>query len=186
MALGAGNVQVCTAAMIYGFKIVEEMISGLSNWMDEKGHTTARRHRRPRRAQRHRLAVSSTSTTSPRRRIDQDLCIKCGRCHIACEDTSHQAITNGQGRQAHFEVIDDECVGCNLCVNVCPVEDCITMEPLEAGMLDERTGKPVVAGLRQLDDAPEQPDGEGRRGITVPTGEKSRAAQATPRHSSVG
>jgi dihydropyrimidine dehydrogenase (NAD+) subunit PreA len=38
MALGAGNVQVCTAAMTYGFKIVEEMISGLSNWMDEKGH----------------------------------------------------------------------------------------------------------------------------------------------------
>jgi dihydropyrimidine dehydrogenase (NAD+) subunit PreA len=38
MALGATNVQVCTAAMTYGFKIVEEMISGLSNWMDEKGH----------------------------------------------------------------------------------------------------------------------------------------------------
>ena len=40
MALGAGNVQVCTAAMVYGFKIVEEMISGLSNWMDEKGYAT--------------------------------------------------------------------------------------------------------------------------------------------------
>ena len=40
MALGAGNVQVCTAVMTYGFKIVEEMISGLSKWMDEKGHAT--------------------------------------------------------------------------------------------------------------------------------------------------
>src|SRR5690606_26972285 len=42
MALGAGNVQVCTAAMVYGFKIVEEMISGLSNWMDERSeeHTS--------------------------------------------------------------------------------------------------------------------------------------------------
>ena len=57
MALGAGNVQVCTAAMTYGFKIVQEMIAGLSNWMDEKGHRIARRLRRPRRAQRHRLAV---------------------------------------------------------------------------------------------------------------------------------
>ena len=37
MALGAGNVQVCTAAMVYGFKIVEDMIDGLSNWMDEQG-----------------------------------------------------------------------------------------------------------------------------------------------------
>jgi len=40
MVLGCGNVQVCTAAMTYGFKIVEEMISGLSQWMDEKGHTS--------------------------------------------------------------------------------------------------------------------------------------------------
>ncbi|TIO46975.1 MAG: NAD-dependent dihydropyrimidine dehydrogenase subunit PreA, partial [Mesorhizobium sp.] len=40
MALGAGNVQVCTAAMTYGFKIVQEMIAGLENWMDEKGHAS--------------------------------------------------------------------------------------------------------------------------------------------------
>src|SRR5690242_2974226 len=40
MALGAGTVQVCTAAMTYGFKIAEEMKAGLSNWMDEKGYTT--------------------------------------------------------------------------------------------------------------------------------------------------
>ena len=42
-----------------------------------------------------------------------------------------------------FEVMDDECVGCNLCVNVCPVDGCITMMPLAAGALDERTGKTV-------------------------------------------
>jgi dihydropyrimidine dehydrogenase (NAD+) subunit PreA len=76
-------------------------------------------------------------------RIDQDACIKCGRCHIACEDTSHQAITSMVDGERHFEVMDDECVGCNLCVNVCPVEGCITMVPLAAGELDERTGKPV-------------------------------------------
>jgi len=44
-----------------------------------------------------------------------------------------------------FEVIDAECVACNLCVNVCPVEDCITMEELAPGTVDERTGKVVVA-----------------------------------------
>jgi len=38
MALGAHNVQVCTAAMVYGFKVVEDMSDGLNNWMDEKGH----------------------------------------------------------------------------------------------------------------------------------------------------
>jgi dihydropyrimidine dehydrogenase (NAD+) subunit PreA len=43
----------------------------------------------------------------------------------------------------HFEVLEDECVGCNLCVNVCPVENCITMDALPAGATDRRTGKPV-------------------------------------------
>ncbi len=62
--------------------------------------------------------------------IDQDLCIKCGRCHIVCEDTSHQAITATVNGARHFEVIDAECVGCNLCVSVCPVENCITMRPM--------------------------------------------------------
>ena len=46
--------------------------------------------------------------------IDQDLCIKCGRCYIVCEDTSHQAITATVNGARHFEVIDAECVGCNL------------------------------------------------------------------------
>jgi dihydropyrimidine dehydrogenase (NAD+) subunit PreA len=74
-------------------------------------------------------------------RIDQDLCIKCGRCFAACEDTSHQAISMSEDRV--FDVIDAECVACNLCVNVCPVEACITMEQLQPGMVDERTGKTV-------------------------------------------
>ena len=74
--------------------------------------------------------------------IDQDLCIKCGRCHIVCEDTSHQAITHTVNGERRFEVIDEECVGCNLCVSVCPVEGCITMQQLTEGT-DPRTGQPV-------------------------------------------
>src|SRR6185312_5450789 len=35
--LGCQSVQVCTAAMHHGFRIVEDMIDGLSNWTDEKG-----------------------------------------------------------------------------------------------------------------------------------------------------
>ncbi|WP_417412736.1 NAD-dependent dihydropyrimidine dehydrogenase subunit PreA [Hoeflea sp.] len=141
IALGCGTVQVCTAAMTYGFKIVEEMAEGLSDWMDEKGYATI--------ADFQGRAVPNVTDWQylnlnyvTKAKIDQDLCIKCGRCHIACEDTSHQAITSMVDGVRHFEVMDDECVGCNLCVNVCPVDDCITMVEMTEGS-DPRTGKPI-------------------------------------------
>ena len=141
MALGSGNVQVCTAAMVYGFRIVEDMITGLETWMDDKGYD--------------RLddfvgrAVANVTDWQylnlnyvVKARIDQDLCIKCGRCHIVCEDTSHQAITESVNGARHFEVIDAECVGCNLCVEVCPIEDCISMVAMTEGV-DPRTNRPI-------------------------------------------
>jgi dihydropyrimidine dehydrogenase (NAD+) subunit PreA len=141
LALGAGNVQVCTAAMTYGFRIVQEMAAGLSHWMDEKGHASV--------ADVVGRAVPNVTDWQylnlnyvTKARIDQDSCIKCGRCYAACEDTSHQAISMSPERV--FEVIDAECVACNLCVNVCPVEDCITMERLPAGATDLRTGLTVT------------------------------------------
>ena len=141
IALGCGNTQVCTAAMTYGFKIVQEMITGLSDWMDEQGYETIEDFRG--------LAAPNVTDWQylnlnyvTKAKIDQDLCIKCGRCHIACEDTSHQAITNMVDGARKFEVIDEECVGCNLCVNVCPVNDCITMEQVVSGE-DPRTKSPI-------------------------------------------
>jgi len=140
IALGCGNVQVCTAAMTYGFKVVQEMISGLEQWMDEKGHADIE-------AIRGRAVPNVTDwqylnlNYIAKAKINQDLCISCGRCFAACEDTSHQAISMSPERK--FEVIDAECVACNLCVNVCPVEDCITMEEMPTGATDPRTGKVV-------------------------------------------
>ena len=140
IALGSGNVQVCTAVMTYGFKIIDELVSGLELWMAEKGHSTISDFQG--------LAVPNVTDWQylnlnyvTKARIDQDLCIKCGRCYAVCEDTSHQAIAIRPGRV--FEVIDDECVACNMCVNVCPVDDCITMEELKPGDLDSRTGRRV-------------------------------------------
>ncbi|WP_085908866.1 NAD-dependent dihydropyrimidine dehydrogenase subunit PreA [Kiloniella majae] len=141
MALGSGSVQVCTAAMTYGFKIIEELNAGLSNWMDEQGYDKLDDF----------IGRAVPNVTDwqylnlnyiAKAKIDQDACIKCGRCHIACEDTSHQAITSMVDGVRKFEVIDDECVGCNLCVSVCPVEDCITMEQMTEGS-DPRTNKPI-------------------------------------------
>ena len=133
MALGCGTVQVCTAAMHHGFKIVDDMKTGLSNWMDSKGYATIDDFRG--------MAVPNVTDWNQlnmnydvKALIDQDKCIKCGLCHISCEDTSHQAITAmREDGDRRYEVIDEECVGCNLCLHVCPVDDCITMVPVDNG-----------------------------------------------------
>ncbi len=144
LALGAGNVQVCTAAMVYGFKIVQDMADGLSNYMDEKGIGAVSDivgRALPTVSQWQFLNLNHISKAV----IDQDSCIQCGRCHIACEDTSHQAITATKNGKRHFEVMEDECVGCNLCVVACPVPQCITLRTLAPGEIDQRTGKPASA-----------------------------------------
>ena len=156
IALGAGNVQVCTAAMVYGFKIVQEMIDGLSNYMDEMNFKSVSE-----------IVGRAIPTVSDWRYlnlnhiskavIDQATCIQCGRCHIACEDTSHQAITSSKDGARHFEVKEDECVGCNLCVTVCPVPACITLRDLKPGEVDLRTGKTVSAAHADWTTHPNNP-----------------------------
>jgi dihydropyrimidine dehydrogenase (NAD+) subunit PreA len=158
LALGASTVQVCTAAMVYGFKIIDDLVDGLSNYLDKKGFASVREL----------VGKAVPSVTDwqylnlnhvDKAWIDQDLCIKCGRCHIVCEDTSHQAITATVNGARHFEVIDAECVGCNLCVSVCPVESCITMRPMTAGV-DPRTGRAIT---REKADWTTHPNNPGRK-----------------------
>ena len=140
-AMGAGNVQVCTAAMTYGFRVVQEMIDGLNAWMDAGEHADLDAvigRAVPNFVEWQDLNLNYVTKA----RISQADCIKCGRCFAACEDTSHQAIAMSEDRE--FTVIDEECVACNLCVNVCPVEGCITMERLAEGEVDPRTGQKIT------------------------------------------
>jgi dihydropyrimidine dehydrogenase (NAD+) subunit PreA len=149
MALGATTVQVCTAAMHYGFRIVEDMIDGLETYLDEKGM---------------RSAMDLVGRATPAfvewgdldlnfqvvARIDAKKCIGCQLCYVACWDGAHQCIdlpapasaagpANGQGGNGHGSptpawrvpiVRERDCIGCNLCSLVCPVPDCITMVEL--------------------------------------------------------
>ncbi|AKL13186.1 TPA: NAD-dependent dihydropyrimidine dehydrogenase subunit PreA [Kluyvera intermedia] len=143
IALGCGTVQVCTAAMVYGFQIVRDMISGLENYMDQKGFRTIEDFRS--------MALPSVTDWRylnlnhvDKAVIDQASCIKCGRCHLVCEDTSHQAIAATTGDERRFEVREEDCVGCNLCASICPVENCISLRSLQPGEVDKRTGKVVT------------------------------------------
>ncbi len=145
IALGCGTVQICTAAMVYGFKIVQDLCDGLANFMDAHGYERIddfRGQAVPTVKDWKQLDLNHIEKAV----IDQDACIGCGRCHVVCEDTSHQAITfDKQGGVRRFEVNEAECVGCNLCASICPVPDCISMRSLAPGEVDARTGK-VVTG----------------------------------------
>jgi len=140
IALGSSSVQVCTAAMHYGFKIVSDMTDGLSNWMDSKGYRRLSDFLGkavPNTVNWNELDLNFKTIAH----INQDECIECGLCFIACEDTSHQAISAQRSQKSvKYEVIDQECVGCNLCALACPVT-CITMVPQE-------TGKPYLPWTR--------------------------------------
>jgi len=164
---------VCTAAMHYGFRIVEDMIDGLSNWMDEKGFKTIDDFRGlsvPRVVEWKNLNMNYKIVA----RINRDRCIGCDLCYIACWDGAHQCIhVDGAAKPEdlarasrtaitatpHVSAVDSsmtpprriprvdeqECVGCNLCWLVCPVENCITMERVDVG-LPQRTWADMTAG----------------------------------------
>jgi dihydropyrimidine dehydrogenase (NAD+) subunit PreA len=162
LLLGAASVQVCTAVMHYGFRIVEQLASGLAVWMAEKGFARVKDFMGrsvPRVKPWGDLDLNYKIVAD----IDQAKCIHCGLCYIACEDGAHQSIrrqavpvrdylrANGRPAQvAHsggvevvpgaggdtvnvYTVKNDTCVGCNLCSLVCPVEGCITMRTVETG-----------------------------------------------------
>lgn len=162
LLLGAGSVQVCTAVMHYGFRIVEQLTSGLEGWMLEKGFERVNDfvgRSVPRIKNWGELDLNYKVVAE----IDQNKCIHCGLCYIACEDGAHQSIrwervpvdefVKANGHQAQvirsggvevlpgaggdvinrFTIKQDTCVGCNMCSLVCPVEGCISMKEVETG-----------------------------------------------------
>jgi dihydropyrimidine dehydrogenase (NAD+) subunit PreA len=125
--LGATSVQICTAAMHYGFRIIDDLVEGLSNWMDEKGFRTIEDFRG-----KSLQGITNFGNLNLLYKtvaeIDETKCIQCNLCYIACEDGAHQCIElvpqNGKNQP---RVKQTECVGCSLCYLVCPVDDCISM-----------------------------------------------------------
>jgi dihydropyrimidine dehydrogenase (NAD+) subunit PreA len=163
LLLGAATLQVCTAVMHYGFRIVEGLTSGLEGWMRERGFERIEDFQGrtvPRIKSWGELDLNHKVVA----RIDQSKCIHCGLCYIACEDGCHQSIRwdrvaagdyiseigpaaamvkhsggfevmpgAGAGVVNRFTIKEDMCVGCNMCSLLCPVEDCITMTEIHTG-----------------------------------------------------
>lgn len=131
--LGASSVQVCTAVMHHGFRIVKDMIEGLTFWMEEKGFGSLDEVRGKSLPQLEEFGNFNLLHKTVAR-IDQEKCIHCNLCHIACEDGAHQCIDliseNGNSKTV---VRESDCVGCDLCSIVCPVDGCISMVRVDDG-----------------------------------------------------
>ena len=116
--LGAGSVQVTTAVMQYGYRIIDDLKTGLNLYLAEKGFASA--------AQARGLALDSVSETTDGLERDtiifpkfrREACIGCGRCAVSCADGGHQAIRMNAERRPVLDA--GRCVGCHLCVLVCP------------------------------------------------------------------
>ena len=123
--------------MHYGFGIIREMIPGLENFMKERGFEKLDDF----------IGKALPNTTTWENlnlkykvvaEINNEKCIGCQLCYIACEDGAHQAIglsDDIENRIPH--IIEENCVGCNLCSLVCPVEECITMVRKDDGSKNE-------------------------------------------------
>lgn len=129
LLLGATNLQVTTGIMRYGYRIVEDMIEGLSDYMIERNIQSLTQI----------IGKAAQKIVDPSEFntrfqvvsvVDEAKCISCGQCFISCQDGANQAMKfDKQSRKASVD--EERCVGCMLCKLVCPVWDCITYKEVD-------------------------------------------------------
>ena len=135
--LGSTTLQITTAVMQYGYRIIDDLKNGLEHYMDEQGVDSLME-----------LVGAANGNMIPCENLDRDYivypsfdedkCIGCGRCYLSCYDGAHQAITfDKETRKPSCD--HDKCVGCHLCRLVCPVK---AIGIGEVVMKPGREGKP--------------------------------------------
>ena len=130
MLLGASTIQVTTGILHYGYRIVEDMIEGLSDCMAARGITRV--------DELIGRALPQLKTTDhfdlDRQGIaqyDLEKCVGCGQCHIVCRDAGGQAI-DWQSDTRRPELNEDKCLSCMICSFVCPVPGLISFKEMPA------------------------------------------------------
>jgi len=128
--LGSSTIQVTTGIMHYGYRIVEDMIEGLSDFMTQRGVSRV--------SDLVGKALTNLKTTDHfdlgRQGITQydlDKCVGCGQCYIVCTDAAGQAL-EWDAELRRPSLIEDKCLSCMLCSFVCPVPDLITFKEMPA------------------------------------------------------
>ena len=139
--LGSTTLQITTAVMQYGYRIIDDLKSGLEYYMEEQGVDSLMD-----------LIGVANDNLIPAEDLDRDYvvypefdtdkCIGCGRCYVSCFDGAHQAITFGEDRKPTCD--HDKCVGCHLCALVCPVK---AISKGEVVMKPGRKGTPAEKAI---------------------------------------
>ncbi len=131
LLLGSSSVQVCTEVMLRGYRVVEDMIQGLEEYMRQKGFEKLDDmigKAVPAYSEWGDLDLNYETIA----KIDAKKCIGCQLCVTACMDGAHQCIFPQEDTRVP-RIDESECVGCNLCKIVCPVPDCISMVEVQNG-----------------------------------------------------
>ena len=118
LSMGCGNLQITTAVMQYGYRIIDDLIGGLTGYLAEKGYTSV--DELMGKALPHLVPADELDRGSvcyPK--VDRSRCVGCGRCYISCLDGGHQALDRTEDGKP--VLIPKNCVGCHLCLTVCPV-----------------------------------------------------------------
>ncbi len=129
LLLGATNLQVTTGILRYGYRIVEDMIEGMSDFMIDRNITSLNEI----------IGKAAEKIVDPSEFttryqvvsvIDEEKCIGCGQCYISCHDGANQAIKfDPETRKASVD--EERCVGCLLCKHVCPFWDCVSSKEVD-------------------------------------------------------
>lgn len=118
IALGSDAVQICTEVMVNGYGIINNLKSGLLNYLEQKGMSNI--------SELKNIAIPKITSHENLNKqykvypkINTETCIKCGKCVKICSESEYSALSKNNNQI----ILDkDKCAGCSLCSHICPKE----------------------------------------------------------------